>query len=154
MDTRNLSGTNPMTRWVRVNSARLSSADNRLERAHAFSTFEGERQMLKEVLLDAIECWQSVSPLRAMDQRYVTSRDRLYREAHRWIFGDYCNPPFFSFTQVCDSLGLNPDFVRRRLLEWRNRPSLRSNCVPTSKLRDENSGSIFQPGDCGLIQDS
>jgi hypothetical protein len=78
--------------------------------------------MLQEILIDAIECWQSVSPIGVMDEEYVASlRERLYREANFWIFGDYSNPPFFSFTQVCECLGLNPDFIRRLLLELRHK---------------------------------
>jgi hypothetical protein len=87
---------------------------------HGCTTFEAERRMLKEMLVDAIKCWQSVSAIGIVGGAGLTSlRERLYREASFWIFGDYDNTPFFSFTQICDCLGLNTDFVRRRLLEWR-----------------------------------
>jgi hypothetical protein len=87
---------------------------------HKFANLEGEKRMMQEVLIDAIECWQSVAAIGLIDENCVTStRERLYREAHFWIFGDYNNTPFFSFTQICDGLGLNPDFIRRRLVEWR-----------------------------------
>jgi hypothetical protein len=93
-----------------------------LELVYGLGGCEAERQMLREVLIDAIQCWQSVAPIAGLKENYVTSlRERLYREAHFWIFGDYDNTPFFSFTRVCDCLGLNPDFIRRRLLEWRQR---------------------------------
>jgi hypothetical protein len=90
------------------------------------TNFEAERRMLLEILLDAIECWQSVSVNGISGENYVTSRrERLYREANVWIFGQYHNAPFFSFTQTCDCLGLNPDFIRRRLMEWRRRSLVR-----------------------------
>lgn len=101
----------------------MSGANHLVEKVHRFVTFEAERQMLKEMLLDAIECWQSVWVMGTPSYHCVTSRERLFREAQLWIFGDYKNPPFFSFTQVCDCLGLNPDFIRRRLLEWRDEQS-------------------------------
>lgn len=86
------------------------------------ANIEGERRMLQVMLIDAIECWQSVPEVEIMGEHYVASlRERLYREAHFWIFGRYNNAPFFSFTQTCDCLGVNPDFIRRRLLEWRQK---------------------------------
>jgi hypothetical protein len=82
---------------------------------------EAERRMLLEVLADAIECWQFASTSGVTDGTYITMRERLYREADFWIFGEYDNSPFFSFTQVCHCLELDPDFIRRRLLEWRRK---------------------------------
>jgi len=82
--------------------------------------FEAERRMLREILVDAIECWQAVSLRGFVNGDLVAGlRERLYREANVWIFGEYDNAPFFSFTQVCECLGLDPDFIRRRLLQWR-----------------------------------
>jgi hypothetical protein len=107
-----------------VISPGLTSDDHLLEQAHILVHFEGEREMLEQVLIDAIECWQSVSAKDVLGEQYVTSlRQRLYREADFWIFGDYNNAPFFSFIQICDCLRLNPDFIRRRLLEWRHKHS-------------------------------
>jgi hypothetical protein len=92
------------------------------DRIHRCTDFEAERRMLRQILLDAIECWQSVAAMGVVGGNYVTSlRERLYREANLWIFGEYDNAPFFSFTQTCDCLGLSPDFIRRRLLEWRRK---------------------------------
>jgi hypothetical protein len=93
---------------------------NASNRANPCTDSEPERRMLREMLLDAIECWQSVSASSLMSEDFVSgSRDRLYREAHFWIFEEYDNSPFFSFTQVCECLELDPDFIRRGLLEWR-----------------------------------
>jgi hypothetical protein len=89
---------------------------------HRCASFEGERRMLQEMLQDAIECWQSISALGVIGRSDLTSsRERLYREADFWIFGEYDNAPFFSFTETCDCLGLNADFIRRGLLEWRRK---------------------------------
>jgi hypothetical protein len=81
---------------------------------------EGERRMLEEMLLDAIDCWLSAAVAPSYGgSHFKSSRQRLHREADFWIFGKYNNSPFFSFSHTCDCLGLNADFVRRRLLEWR-----------------------------------
>jgi hypothetical protein len=83
---------------------------------------EAEKRMLREMLADAIRCWQmSATYGHADGNYYVTSRERLHREAAFWIFGEYDNRPFFSFAQVCQCLGLDTGFVRRRLLEWRRK---------------------------------
>src|SRR5712691_12938641 len=76
------------------------------------SDFEGERQMLRETLRDALECWTGVN---GRDRR---KRGLLYRKADFWIFGKYSNPPYFSFTQTCNYLGIDPDFIRRLLRDW------------------------------------
>jgi hypothetical protein len=87
-----------------------------------FAGFEGERKMLLEILVDAIECWQGVAVGGIVSDGYFEGvRQRLYREAEFWIFGNYGNPPHFSFTQACEWLGLDPDFIRRGLLEWKSR---------------------------------
>ncbi len=84
------------------------------------SDFEGERRMLREMLLDAIECWQRTAAIGIDNENYFISlRERLHREADFWIFGKYNSWPFFSFAQTCDYLGLDPDCIRRRLLKWR-----------------------------------
>jgi hypothetical protein len=81
--------------------------------------FAAERRLLEGVLRDAIECWQACAAIPTAawaGQR----RHRLHREADFWIFGEYENAPFFSFTKICDCLGLDPNFIRRRLLEWKH----------------------------------
>jgi len=98
----------------------LLTPEQFFDRFYKCANLEAERRMLQEMLLDAIECWQSISGVGVTGGNSVINlRERLYQEADFWIFGEYDNSPFFSFTQTCDSLGLNPDFVRRRLLEGR-----------------------------------
>ena len=98
----------------------LFTPEQFFDRLHKFADFEGERRMLQQILVDAIECWQSVSTIGAINGNCVPGlRERLYREADFWIFGEYDNGPFFSFAETCDCLGLNPDFIRRRLLKRR-----------------------------------
>jgi hypothetical protein len=97
---------------------------------------EGERRMLREMLLDAIECWQRAGLAKVAGGNSFNSRERLHQEADRWIFGKYDNSPCFSFTKTCDCLGLDPDFIRRRLLEWCRIVALReqSSPAPTAEL--------------------
>ena len=90
--------------------------------------------MLRQILIDAIECWQSMATKEIADESYTaSSRERLYREASLWIFGKYKNAPFFSFAQVCECLGLDPDFIRRRLLR---------SCTKSEQRKKENVRAV------------
>ena len=44
-------------------------------------------------------------------------RRNLFREAKDWIFDEATNW-LFSFENICAVLGLDPDYVRGRLLRW------------------------------------
>jgi hypothetical protein len=102
----------------------LGSADASPSVAPLPPAHEPERKLLGAILQDAIECWQALAPhpiaIYLENARTpMGKRQRNYREAHFWFFGDYDNAPYFSFTTVCDGLGLDPEFIRRCLLEWK-----------------------------------
>jgi hypothetical protein len=77
---------------------------------------EGERCLVRAVLEDALNCYQT--HLFAHDVR----GRRLFAEAELWIMrGAPYSPgtkPFFSFDYVCDVLGIDADYIRRGLKEW------------------------------------
>ena len=53
-----------------------------VERPVSRVDFEAERRMLREILVDAIECWQAVSLRGFVNGDLVAGlRERLYREA-------------------------------------------------------------------------
>ncbi len=64
------------------------------------------------VLEDAIACYQ----------KYLFARDikgkALFQEAEEWV-GEAGAANVFSFDSVCETLGLNPDYLRRGLENWR-----------------------------------
>src|SRR5437773_7888821 len=73
---------------------------------------EPEKKLMLAVLEDAIACYQ----------KYILARDGkgkiLFQETEEWVLdgnGDW----LFSFANVCDTLGFDPDYVRRGLLEWK-----------------------------------
>jgi hypothetical protein len=73
---------------------------------------EPEKKLMLAVLEDAIACFQ----------KYILARDGkgkiLFQETEEWVLdgnGDW----LFSFANVCDTLGFDPDYVRRGLLEWK-----------------------------------
>ena len=74
---------------------------------------EAEKKLMLAVLEDALTCFQN----------YISTRDKwemsLFCEAEEWIFVPDDNDPLYSFDNICDSLGLNPTYVREALLRWR-----------------------------------
>jgi len=71
---------------------------------------EPEKVLLVALLEDAIHDYR----------KYRRTRDRVrkerFREAEEWIIGS-CNDWIFSFNNVCELLGLHPDYVRRGVIE-------------------------------------
>jgi hypothetical protein len=104
----------------------------RAAKTEAEGCVEPERKLLEAILQDAIECWQACAVVarvwRVSGYSSMGKRQREYFEADQWFFGEYDNAPLFSFQKICDCLGLDADFIRRRLLEWRER----QNPVPAS----------------------
>ena len=75
---------------------------------------EPERRLAVAVLQDAVECFQ----------KYVDARDRktrqLYLDAEAWILSADRSWPF-SFDNICELLQIDPEYLRRGLLQWRAR---------------------------------
>jgi len=82
---------------------------------------EGEKRLMAAVLADAVDCY--------MKQAFTkdTKGRNLFVDAEAWIFQDEPGPWFFSFHNICDMLGLEAEYIRRGLLDWRHKrqPSLR-----------------------------
>lgn len=73
----------------------------------------GERRLMVAILEDALHCFQK--HVDAIDPKHR----QLFAEAEEWISTD--NPTwFFSFSNVCDMLDLNPAYVREGLSKWRD----------------------------------
>ncbi len=74
---------------------------------------EAEQELMLAVLEDAVTCFQG----------YFAARDktetRLFREAEEWILQQEKSDWLFSFDNACETLSLNPDYIREGLLRWR-----------------------------------
>jgi hypothetical protein len=66
------------------------------------------------VLEDAVDCYQKHS--HSTDPR----GQQLFAEAEEWVRSDD-RSWLFSFENICDTLEINADYVRRGLGEWRDR---------------------------------
>jgi hypothetical protein len=73
---------------------------------------EPEKKLMLAVLEDAIACFQ----------KYVFAKDGkgkiLFQEAEDW-FEERNSEWLFSFANVCESLGFNPEYLRRGLTQWK-----------------------------------
>jgi hypothetical protein len=75
---------------------------------------EPEKRLVLAILEDAINCFQ--------DNLFARSakKKKLLREAEEWIVGDG-GDWIFSFENVCEILGFNPQYVRQGLLRWKEK---------------------------------
>lgn len=73
---------------------------------------EPEKKLMLAVLEDAIACYQ----------KYLFARDSkgkaLFHEAEEWVEEPNAEG-VFTFDSVCESLSLNPDYLRRGIAEWK-----------------------------------
>ena len=78
------------------------------------SVREGEEGLMLAVLEDAIACFQ----------KYAHARDNkgkaLFREAEEWLF-EKNSDWIFSFESICETLRINPSYLREGLIKWREK---------------------------------
>ena len=115
----------------------------------------GEHRLLIAIMQDAVECFQK--HIHARDSK----RRQLYLDAESWISSeDYSGT--FSFNNVCDLLGMSPEYLRQGLIDWRDRERSRRrgrlfDAVRNHGIRDrvriESLGSMtdFLEGEVSLL---
>ena len=79
---------------------------------------EGEKKLILAVLEDAVACFQ----------KHYGARDKkgkeLFYEAQEWLM-DEKDDWVFSFRNICESLGINPEYLRSGLVQWREKQTSR-----------------------------
>lgn len=104
---------------------------------------EAIKRLMLAVLEDALNCLQiSANDRRPVERRAMT-------EAERWIFEPGLRGPF-SFESVCETLGIQPDYLRDGVREWHKplsgvpnprlprRDAVRRSAPPQSRLSVED----------------
>jgi len=79
---------------------------------HDDSAIAPVKRLMMAVLEDALRCFQNNSNARN------GPRKRLFAEAEQWLCGETGDGPF-SFDTVCETLGIEPEFLRGGLRQWR-----------------------------------
>ena len=94
--------------WVALDAADIEL----IEAVYKKTLREGEERLMLAVLEDAVEHFQ----------KYFLARNprgkQLFQEAEDWFF-DKDGETLFSFESICETLGLNPDHIRKGLIVWR-----------------------------------
>jgi hypothetical protein len=84
------------------------------ENLHRRSSLEPEKKLMLAVLEDGIRCFQDNVTAQSGTRR------RLFEDAKEWIL-QQDRHWLFSFENICDALGINPAYVRRRLMQWKQK---------------------------------
>lgn len=92
---------------LRHQYARLYEAKSGVYRSEAV------RKLMLAVLEDGIGCFQTyfLKPSR--------KNERLFGEAEEWIAAD--SDDFFSFSNICENLGIDSKWLRQELFDWKER---------------------------------
>ena len=72
----------------------------------------GEKRLMLAVLQDALDCYQKYAYIKDGQGR------QLFEEANEWVNSGN-RVWFFSFENICETLGINPEYLRRGLETWR-----------------------------------
>lgn len=80
------------------------------------SGVRGEKRLMLAVLQDALDCYQ----------KYAFAKDghgrQLFSDADEWISCEDRNW-YFSFENICETLEINPEYLRRGMQRWRQHTS-------------------------------
>ena len=78
------------------------------------SAVRGEKRLMLAVLQDALDCYQ----------KYAFAKDghgrQLFADADTWVSSED-RDWYFSFENICETLDINPAYLRRGVQEWRRR---------------------------------
>jgi hypothetical protein len=89
----------------------------------------GEQRLMLALLTDALNVYQKGALSRLSRLR------RLYVDAERWILANGADLNAFSFITVCDALGINPELLRRRIIDWKHTVCSQQRRNSSSRLR-------------------
>jgi hypothetical protein len=94
---------------------------------------EPEKRLMLAILEDAVDCFQNNVFAQSVKGR------RLFQEAEKWIV-EVDSDWVFSFENVCETLAINPAYVRQGLLQWMISPQGTESRLrkPTRKKRETN----------------
>jgi len=94
--------------WVSLDPADIGL----IEAVYKKTLREGEQRLMLAILESAVEDFQ----------KYVLARKpsgkKLFQQAEEW-FLEKDSDELYSFENICDTLGLHPDPIRKGLLVWK-----------------------------------
>lgn len=88
-----------------------------------------EMKLMFAVLTNAIECLQKYAGAKSRRCR------KIFQEAEAWIFND-TGQALYSFELVCDALQLDPSYLRKGLMRWRDAMQNTRGDGPQRRIRE------------------
>jgi hypothetical protein len=118
-------------------SSRDPADDAIIEAVHKKNLREAEERLTLAVLESAVEEFQ----------KYVLARHacgkKLFQQAEEWFLVKDSGGALFSFESICETLQLNPEYMRKRLLLWKEAkikaPSVEVHHEPRTKPRSSRT---------------
>ncbi len=93
---------------------------------------KGEKRLMLAVLQDALDCYQ----------KYAFSKDgpgrQLFADAESWILCDD-RDWYYSFENICETLEINPEYLRRGVERWRANTSVAMHRAKDSQDRESDT---------------
>jgi hypothetical protein len=120
------------TKWLEAEAAGVFQAESvdvhqyfHALRRREFA--EPESRLMFAVLEDALRCLEKYASARSGKGK------TLFDETKNWLVSTTNEDEVFSFNNVCEVLGLDPQYVRKAVLQWKT-SSLKSSEPEPSKL--------------------
>ena len=82
------------------------------ETLHNKTSLLPEKRLMLAILEDALGCFKN--SMFAQGRRQLTH----FRDANGWIVGENSDS-LFSFENVCETLGIEPTYLRQKLFRWK-----------------------------------
>ena len=111
-----------------TNTGDTSMVQQYLDTFRRSEHLEPEKSLLAAILEDAVQEYRKYSRAHDVDGK------KRFREAEEWIMRGG-NDWIFSFDNVCDLLGLDPEYVRRGLRETLGTPAEEEKSVHRDRMR-------------------
>ncbi len=89
---------------------------------------EPEKELMLAILDDAVACFQKYFGAQKPKEK------ALFQEAEEWLM-EKESDWVFSFENICESLDLDPDYLRKGLMQWKEGP-----VRPKAKIYHLNPG--------------
>jgi len=102
--------------------------------------YEPEKKLMLAVLEDALWCFQN-----GLFSRDNKRKQALYSEAEEWMMEEN-GEGLFSFDEICELLNLEPRYLRKRLLRWKQE-TLRGRAEAHRQGRDKNRQTPARSGE-------
>lgn len=80
-----------------------------------------EKRLMLAILLDAVECFQKTPVGKKLTRQIEDTEQWIFMDDREWAF---------SFINICESVGMDPQYLRGGLVRWKQRTLAQPHPVP------------------------